>query len=43
MYQPTEDLKRLCYDEVKLKVEYEQFENYQYNSIEWELDTYVFE
>lgn len=29
MCQLIDNLKRLCCDEIKLKVEYEEFENYQ--------------
>lgn len=43
MCQSTDDLKRLCYDELKLRTEYEQFENDKYNSSEGKLNTYVFE
>lgn len=43
MCQPIDDLKRLCHDELKLRIEYEQFENNKYNSSEGEFNTYVFE
>lgn len=44
MCQPTDDLKRLCYDELKLRIlKYEQFGNNKYNNSEREFNTYVFE